>query len=69
MDWLVEYMEDPEKRVRLFKICVLISQGMVVLGALIAIWIFRDSLEALMDELVKFSITAFTTRDSVSVYS
>ena len=49
MDWLVEYMEDPGKRVRLFKICVLISQGMVVLGALIAIWIFRDYLEALMD--------------------
>ena len=48
MDWLVDYMEDPEKRVRLFKICVLISQGMVVLGALIAIWIFRDYLETLL---------------------
>ena len=48
MDWLVEYMEDPKKRVRLFKICVLISQGMVVLGALIAIWIFRDYLETLL---------------------
>jgi len=44
MDWLLEYMEDPEKRVRLFKICVLISQGMVILGVLIAVWIFRDSL-------------------------
>ena len=44
MDWLIEYMEDPEKRVRLFKICVIISQAMVVLGILIAVWIFRDSL-------------------------
>ena len=44
MDWLTEYMEDPEKRVRLFKICVIISQAMVVLGVLIAIWIFRESL-------------------------
>jgi|TARA_B100000959_G_C14960809_1_gene615709 hypothetical protein len=44
MDWLIEYMEDPEKRVRLFKICVIISQSMVVLGILIAVWIFRDSL-------------------------
>jgi len=43
MDWLIEYMEDPEKRVRLFKICVIISQAMVVLGLLIALWIFRDS--------------------------
>jgi len=44
MDWLIEYMEDPEKRVRLFKICVIISQAMVVLGVLIALWIFRDFL-------------------------
>jgi len=44
MDWLVEQMDDPEKRVRLFKICVIISQAMVVLGTLIAVWIFRDSL-------------------------
>ena len=44
MDWLIEYMGDPEKRVRLFKICVIISQAMVVLGILIAVWIFRDSL-------------------------
>ena len=44
MDWLIEYMEDPEKRVRLFKICLIISQAMVVLGILIAVWIFRDSL-------------------------
>jgi len=44
MDWLVEQMDDPEKRVRLFKICVIISQAMVVLGILIAVWIFRDSL-------------------------
>ncbi len=44
MDWLIEYMEDPEKRVRLFKICVIISQAMVVFGILIAVWIFRDSL-------------------------
>tara|TARA_Y100000588_G_scaffold103511_1_gene112800 strand:+ start:403 stop:552 length:150 start_codon:yes stop_codon:yes gene_type:complete len=43
MDWLTEYMEDPEKRVRLFRICVMISQGMVVLGTLIALFIFRDA--------------------------
>jgi len=44
MDWLIEYMEDPEKRVRLFKICVIVSQAMLLLGILIAVWIFRDSL-------------------------
>ena len=44
MDWLIDYIEDPEKRVRLFKICVAISQGMVVLGVFIAVWIFRDIL-------------------------
>ena len=43
MDWLTEYMEDPEKRVRLFRICVMISQAMVVLGVLIALLIFRDA--------------------------
>ena len=49
MDWLIEYMDDPEKRVKLFKICVVISQGMVVLGVLIAVWIFRDFLGNLLD--------------------
>jgi len=44
MDWLTEYMEDPEKRVRLFRFCILISQAMVVLGVLIALWIFRDAI-------------------------
>jgi hypothetical protein len=44
MDWLVEQMENPEKRVRLFKLCVIISQVMVVLGALIFVLIFRESL-------------------------
>ena len=44
MDWLIEYMEDPDKRVRLFKICAIISQAMVILGVFIAIWIFRDAL-------------------------
>ena len=44
MDWLIEYMEDPDKRVRLFKICVIISQAMVILGIFIAMWIFRDIL-------------------------
>jgi hypothetical protein len=44
MDWLVEQMDDPEKRVRLFKICVIISQFMVALGALIFVLIFRESI-------------------------
>ena len=35
MDWLIEQIEDPDKRVRLFKTMVIISQGMVVLGVLI----------------------------------
>jgi len=42
MDWLVEQMDDPEKRVRLFKICVIISQLMVALGAIIFVLIFRE---------------------------
>ena len=49
MEWLIEYMEDPEKRVRFFESCVLISQGMVILGVLIAVWIFRDSLSDLVN--------------------
>tara|TARA_S200000501_G_C20608504_1_gene649191 strand:+ start:222 stop:371 length:150 start_codon:yes stop_codon:yes gene_type:complete len=44
MDWLIEQIEDPDKRVRLFKMLVVISQGMVVLGVLIFIWIFRFQL-------------------------
>jgi len=47
MDWLVEQMEDPDKRVRLFKTMVVISQGMVVLGVLIFLWIFRNKLSEL----------------------
>jgi len=48
MDWLIEQMEDPDKRVRLFKMMVVISQGMVVLGVLIFLWIFRDQLSELI---------------------
>lgn len=44
MDWLVEQMEDPDKRVRLFKLCVIISQFMVALGAIIFVLIFRESI-------------------------
>ena len=44
MDWLIEQIEDPDKRVRLFKTMVIISQGMVVLGVLIFIWLFRFQL-------------------------
>tara|TARA_B110000014_G_scaffold76385_1_gene52238 strand:- start:524 stop:673 length:150 start_codon:yes stop_codon:yes gene_type:complete len=44
MDWLVEQMDDPEKRVRLFKICVIVSQLMVALGAIIFVLIFRESI-------------------------
>ena len=40
MDWLIEQMEDPDKRVRLFKMLVVISQGMVILGIAIFLWIF-----------------------------
>ncbi len=47
MDWLIEQIEDPDKRVRLFKMLVVISQGMVVLGVLIFIWIFRFQLSDL----------------------
>ena len=48
MDWLIEHMEDPDKRVRLFKTMVVISQGMVVLGVAIFIWIFRNQLTELL---------------------
>ena len=48
MDWLVEHMEDPDKRVRLFKMLVVISQGMVTLGVAIFLWIFRDILSDLI---------------------
>ncbi|MFL2940090.1 MAG: hypothetical protein ACJZ37_04165 [Candidatus Poseidoniales archaeon] len=48
MDWLIEQMEDPDKRVRLFKTMAVISQGMVVLGVAIFIWIFRHQLTELL---------------------
>ena len=48
MDWLIEHMEDPDKRVRLFKAMVVISQGMVVLGMAIFLWIFREKLSELL---------------------
>ena len=44
MNWLIEQMENPEKRVRLFRVCVIISQFMVVLGSLIFVLIFRESI-------------------------
>tara|TARA_B100001113_G_scaffold34460_1_gene24473 strand:+ start:3588 stop:3737 length:150 start_codon:yes stop_codon:yes gene_type:complete len=48
MDWLVEQMEDPDKRVRLFKAMAVISQGMVVLGIAIFLWLFKDKLSELI---------------------
>ena len=48
MDWLIEHMDDPDKRVRLFKMLVVISQGMVILGIAIFLWIFRDKLSELI---------------------
>ena len=44
MNWLIEQMENPEKRVRLFRVCVIISQFMVALGSLIFVLIFRESI-------------------------
>ena len=49
MDWLLEQMEDPDKRVRLFKAMVVISQGMVVLGIAIFLWLFREKLSELIN--------------------
>ena len=49
MNWLSEQFEDSEKRVRLFKVCVFISQFMVALGILIFFWIFRDSISDFLD--------------------
>ena len=48
MDWLIEQMEDPDKRVRLFKTMVIISQGMVILGIAIFLWLFREQLSELL---------------------
>tara|TARA_Y100001970_G_scaffold271401_1_gene366605 strand:+ start:580 stop:729 length:150 start_codon:yes stop_codon:yes gene_type:complete len=48
MDWLIEQMEDPDKRVRLFKAMVVISQGMVILGIAIFLWLFREKLSELL---------------------
>ncbi len=48
MDWLLEQMEDPDRRVRLFKMMAVISQAMVVLGIIIFLWISRDKLSELI---------------------
>tara|TARA_Y100000768_G_scaffold366905_1_gene329507 strand:- start:1339 stop:1473 length:135 start_codon:yes stop_codon:yes gene_type:complete len=42
MDWLIEQMDDPEKRIRMFKMLSAISQLMVVIGVLIFAWICKD---------------------------
>ena len=38
----------PDKRVRLFKAMVVISQGMVILGIAIFLWLFREKLSELL---------------------
>ena len=48
MDWLIEHMEDPDKRVRLFKTMAIISQGMVVLGIAIFLLLFKDQRSELL---------------------
>ena len=47
MDWLIEYFEDSDKRVRIFKIMAFISQAMVALGVAIFMFLFRDNLTEL----------------------
>ncbi len=42
MNWLSEQINDSKKRERLFKILNIISQGMLILGIIIIIYMFRD---------------------------
>ena len=47
IEWLQEQFDDSAKRVRLFKILAIISQGMFLLGVIIIIWMLQDELRDL----------------------
>ena len=42
MNWLAKQINDSKKRERLFKILNIISQGMLILGIIIIIYMFKD---------------------------
>jgi len=44
MNWLAKQINEPKKRERLFKILNIVSQGMLILGTVIIIYMFKDNL-------------------------
>ena len=42
MNWLAKQINDSKKRERLFKVLNIISQGMLILGIAIIIYMFKD---------------------------
>ena len=47
VEWLQAQLDDPAGRERLFKLLAVISQGMLLLGVLMVLWILRGNLGTL----------------------
>lgn len=47
VEWLQAQLDDPAGRERLFKLLAVISQGMLLLGVLLVLWMLRGNLSAL----------------------
>ena len=47
IEWLQAQLDDPTGRERLLKFMAVVSQGMLLLGVLLMLWMLRDDLGAL----------------------
>ena len=47
IEWLQAQLDDPNGRERLLKFMAVVSQGMLLLGVLLVLWILREDLGAL----------------------
>ena len=47
IEWLQAKFDDPTGRERLLKFMAVVSQGMLLLGVLLVLWMLRDDLGAL----------------------
>ena len=47
IEWLQAQLDDPTGRERLLKFMAVVSQGMLLLGVLLVLWILREDLGTL----------------------
>ena len=50
IEWLQSQLNDPTGRERLLKFMAVVSQGMLLLGVLLILWMLRGNLGALTGE-------------------